>query len=44
MHSFRSEHNEISWKLLVKGAVAGWPDYERSFPVIVHPGPNGTRN
>jgi hypothetical protein len=37
MHSFKSEHNEINWKIIVKGEVAGWPDYERSFPVIVFP-------
>jgi len=40
MHSFRADHNEISWKLVVKGDVAGWPDYKRAFPVIIHP-PNG---
>ncbi len=37
MHSFHSEHNEVRWRILVRGNVAGWPDYERSFPVIVHP-------
>jgi hypothetical protein len=37
MHSFKSEHNEVRWKLLVKGNVAGWPDYDRGFPVIVYP-------
>ncbi len=41
MHSFKSDHNEVHWKLVVKGDVAGWPDYERSFPVIVYPGNNG---
>ena len=41
MHSFKSDHNEVNWKLIVKGDVAGWPDYERSFPVIVHPTSNG---
>jgi hypothetical protein len=41
MHSFKSAHNEITWKLLVKGSPATWPDYERSFPVIVHPNENG---
>lgn len=40
MHSFKSDHNEINWKLLVKGDVQGWPDFERAFPVIVHPNPN----
>jgi hypothetical protein len=37
MHSFKSEHNEVSWKVVVKGQVAAWPDYERCFPVIVYP-------
>ncbi|MBN2473416.1 MAG: DUF3592 domain-containing protein [Pirellulales bacterium] len=40
MHSFKSDHNEINWKVVVEGEVAGWPDYKRSFLVIVHP-PNG---
>lgn len=42
MHSFKADHNEVNWKLIVKGAIAGWPDYERSFPLIVQPGSNGT--
>jgi hypothetical protein len=37
MHSFRSNHNEISWKLVARGEAAGWPPYERAFPVIVYP-------
>ncbi len=41
MHSFRSEHNEINWRVVVKGQVATWPDYERCFPVIVYPNRNG---
>jgi hypothetical protein len=40
MHSFKAQHNEVSWRLVVKGDVAGWPDYKRAFPVIIHP-PNG---
>ncbi len=38
MHSFRSAHNEVQWKLVVRGNAAGWPNYERSFPVVVNPG------
>jgi hypothetical protein len=38
MHSFKAEHNEINWSLVVEGEVAGWPDYKRSFPLIVRPG------
>ena len=37
MHSFKADHNEINWMLVVEGDVAGWPDYKRSFPVIVRP-------
>ena len=44
MHSFKSGHNEITWKILVKGSPAGWPQFERSFPVIVYPGRNGKNN
>ena len=42
MHSFKAGHNEVNWKIIVKGDVAGWPDYQRSFPVIIHPNSNGT--
>jgi hypothetical protein len=42
MHSFKSAHNEISWRVLVKGDVDGWPAYQRSFPVIIYPSTNGT--
>ncbi len=38
MHSFKADHNQVQWKVVVVGDVAGWPDYKRSFPVIVHPG------
>jgi hypothetical protein len=37
MHSFKSDNNEISWKLVVRGKVARWPAYERSFPIVVAP-------
>jgi hypothetical protein len=37
MHSFQSNHNEISWKLVVKGNVAGRREYERVFPLVVNP-------
>lgn len=40
MHSFRSEHNELLWKIVVKGDIARWPSFERTFPVLVHPKPN----
>jgi len=38
MHSFKADHNEVNWKVVVEGDVAGWPDYKRYFPVIVRPG------
>ena len=41
MHSFKSKHNEIAWKILVRGSPVRWPDFERSFPVLVYPGRNG---
>ena len=37
MHSFRAEHNEVNWTVVVKGDVAGWPDYRRVFPIVVQP-------
>lgn len=37
MHSFKSTHNEIRWQLVVKGDVAGWPNFEREYPLIVYP-------
>jgi hypothetical protein len=42
MHSFKSGHNEVAWKIVVKGSPVRWPDYERSFRVIVYPSRNGT--
>ena len=41
MHSFRSPHNAVRWKLVVRGRLRNWPDFERSFSLIVHPGRNG---
>ncbi len=41
MHSFKSGHNEVTWRILVKGSPARWPDFERSFPVIIYPRVNG---
>lgn len=37
MHSFKASYNCVNWKLMVRGKVARWPDYERAFPVVVHP-------
>jgi hypothetical protein len=38
MHSFQAGHNSVYWKLLVKGCVSGWPDFERGFALVVYPG------
>lgn len=40
MHSFRAAYNEVAWRLVVKGNVAGWPDFERRFPIVVQPNPD----
>jgi len=37
MHSFQANHNEVSWRLIVKGSVVGWPDYQRVFQIVVRP-------
>jgi hypothetical protein len=37
MHSFKADHNEVRWRLLVRGDVAGWPPFDRSFPIVVIP-------
>lgn len=37
MHSFRSQHNAVQWKVVVNGESKPWPSFCQSFPVIVHP-------
>lgn len=39
MHSFVSEHNSVSWRVVVRGQPTHWPAFTRSFPVIVFPSP-----
>jgi hypothetical protein len=41
MHSFKATHNEVQWRLLIRADVAGWPPFERTFPVVVCPSFNG---
>ncbi|MGC3966986.1 MAG: hypothetical protein QM775_06330 [Pirellulales bacterium] len=41
MHSFQSAHNAVKWKLLVRGELNNWPDFERAFSLLVYPGRNG---
>lgn len=37
MHSFKSQHNAISWKLVVEIQAEDWPTYLRTFPFVVYP-------
>jgi hypothetical protein len=41
MHSFQAVHNDVSWKLIVRGQVEGRPAYEREFQIVVSPTTNG---
>src|SRR5690606_15378698 len=41
MHSFLATHNEVNWKLIVKGRVPGRPEFQREFQIVVNPGTNG---
>ena len=37
MHSFSARHNQVQWKLVVRGEVAEVHGFQRSFPVVVRP-------
>src|SRR5207253_3036264 len=37
MHSFVSQHNAVTWALVVRGRMARWGDFERRFPLYVYP-------
>ncbi|QEG42765.1 hypothetical protein [Roseimaritima ulvae] len=37
MHSFRSPHNAVHWKIIVSGEARPWPSFCQSFPVVVQP-------
>lgn len=37
MHSFVSEHNSVSWRVVIHGRPARWPAFSRGFPVVVYP-------
>ena len=37
MHSFRASHNQVQWKLIVRGEIVGWHGLQRSFAVVVRP-------
>lgn len=38
MHSYKGQHNEIHWRIIITGNIPRRPNFERSFPVIVYPG------
>ncbi len=40
MHTFKSHHNEIEWKLHLHGTIAFWPDVDEQF--VIHVGPSAT--
>lgn len=37
MHSFVSEHNTVSWRVVIHGRSSRWPAFSRVFPVVVYP-------
>ncbi len=37
MHSFVSQHNAVTWALIIRGRIARWGDFERRFPLYVYP-------
>jgi hypothetical protein len=37
MHSFASEHNSVRWSIAVHGQPVGWPEFIRTFPLVVFP-------
>lgn len=41
MHSFESDHNKILWRILVAGRLLKWPDFERSYRILVFPAREG---
>ena len=44
MHTFRSAHNAVRWKLEVSGQPSSWPVFTRTFPVIIYPDCHGGRH
>jgi hypothetical protein len=37
MHSFKANHNELTWLIHVQVEMAGWPAYEEEYPLQVAP-------
>jgi hypothetical protein len=44
MHSFKADHNEVQWTLVVETIAAGWPSFQRVFPVVVYPPERATHD
>jgi hypothetical protein len=36
MHSFRASSNEIAWMLVVEASPQSWPEFRRTFPLVIH--------
>lgn len=39
MHSFASEHNAVTWRVVIRGRPTRWPAFTRAFPVLIYPLP-----
>ena len=37
MHSFKADHNEVRWELVVEAELAGLPKYRQEYPLVVRP-------
>ena len=37
MHSFKSQHNNIEWYLMMHALIKKWPDTKEEFPIVVLP-------
>lgn len=44
MHSFKSAHNEVRWRLCVRVSAENYPVFERTFPLVVLPGERHRRD
>jgi hypothetical protein len=37
MHSFKADHNEVRWELVVEAELAGLPKYKQEYSLVVRP-------
>jgi hypothetical protein len=37
MHSFEAASNDVHWKIVARAEIVAWPNFERSYSVIVQP-------